>query len=66
MQFNTEKFVHKALYTEGCPDYLKLELISNRKTLQSNMETRMDIKIHSHIEDQQYLMCYLKISKNWF
>ena len=39
-KFNTAKLVHKALYTEGCQDYLKLELISNIRALRWNMETR--------------------------
>ena len=41
IQFNTAKLVHKALYKEGFPDYLKLELTSNIRTLRSNMETRI-------------------------
>ena len=41
IQFNTAKLVHKALYKEGFPDYLKLELTSNIRTLRSNTETRI-------------------------
>ena len=33
IQFNIAKLVHKALYKEGFPDYLKLELASNIRTL---------------------------------
>ena len=33
IQFNTAKLVHKALYKEGFPDYLKLELTSNIRKL---------------------------------
>ena len=67
IQFNTAKFVHKALYKEGFPHYLKLELTSNVRALWSNTETRITPfgrKIRSHMEDQQYSKCYLKISKN--
>ena len=32
-QFNTAKLVHQALYKESFPDYLKLELTSNIRTL---------------------------------
>ena len=39
IQFNTAKLVHKALYKEGFPDYLKLELTSNTRTLRSNTAT---------------------------
>ena len=38
IQFNTAKLVHKALYKEGFPDYLRLELTSNIRTLQSNTD----------------------------
>ena len=41
IQFNTTKLVDKALYKEGFPDYLKLELTSNIRTLRSNTETRI-------------------------
>ena len=41
IKFNTTKLVHKALYKEGFPDYLKLELTSNIRTLRSNTETRI-------------------------
>ena len=41
IQFSIAKLVHKALYKEGFPDYLKLELTSNIRTLRSNMETRI-------------------------
>ena len=41
IQFNTAKLVHKALYKEGFSAYLKLELISNTRTLRSNAETRI-------------------------
>ena len=68
LQFNTAKLVHKAWCKEGSPErYLKLGFTSNIRTLRSKTETRilnLDIKIRSHIEDQLYLMCYLKISKN--
>ena len=67
IQFNTAKLVHKALYKEGFPDYLKLELTSNIRTLRSNTETRITPFGHKNsctYEHQQYLMCYLKISKN--
>ena len=33
IQFNTANLVHKALYKEGFPDYLKLELASDIRTL---------------------------------
>ena len=33
IQFNTAKLVHKTLYKEGFPDYLKLELTSNIKNI---------------------------------
>ena len=33
--------VHKAFFKEGFRDYLKLELISNIRTLRSNTETRI-------------------------
>ena len=33
IQFNIAKLVHKALYKEGFPDYLKLESASNIRTL---------------------------------
>ena len=41
IQFSIAKLVHKALYKEGFPDYLKLELTSNIRTLRSNTETRI-------------------------
>ena len=41
IQFNTARLVHKALYKEGFPDYLKFELTSNIRTLRSNTETRI-------------------------
>ena len=41
IKYNTAKLVHKALYKEGFPDYLKLELTSNIRTLRSNTETRI-------------------------
>ena len=41
IQFNTAKFVHKALYKEGFPDYLELELTSNIRTMRSDTETRI-------------------------
>ena len=33
IQLNLTKLVHKALYKEGFPDYLKLELTSNIRIL---------------------------------
>ena len=33
IQFNTANLVHEALYKEGFPDYLKLELTSDIRTL---------------------------------
>ena len=41
IEFITAKLVYKALYKEGFPDYLKLELTSNIRTLRSNTETRI-------------------------
>ena len=41
IQFNTAKLVHKAIYKESFPDYLKLELTSTIRTLRSNTETRI-------------------------
>ena len=41
IQFNTAKLVDKAIYKEGFPVYLKLELTSNIRTLRSNTETRI-------------------------
>ena len=70
IEFNTAKLVYKALYKEGFPDYLKLELTGNIRTLLSNTEARITLFGHKNsftyrdIEEQQYLMCYLKISKN--
>ena len=40
IQFNT-KLVHRALFKEGFRDYLKLELISNIRTLRSSTKTRI-------------------------
>ena len=41
IQLNIAKLVHKALYKEGLPNYLKLELTSNIRILWSNTETRI-------------------------
>ena len=41
IQFSTAKLVHKALYKEGFPDCVKLELTSNMRTLRSNTETHI-------------------------
>ena len=40
IQFSTAKLVYKALYKEGFPDCVKLELTSNMRTLRSNTETQ--------------------------
>ena len=49
IQFNTAKLVHKALYKECFPDYLKLELTSNIRTLRSNTETGITPSGHKNL-----------------
>ena len=48
IQFNTAKLVDKAIYKEGFPVYLKLELTSNIRTLRSNTETRITLFEHKN------------------
>ena len=48
IQFNTAKLVHKALYKEGFPDYLKLGLTCNIRTLRSNTDTRITPFAHKN------------------
>ena len=48
IQFSTTKLVHKAIYKEGFPVYLKLELTSNIRTLRSNTETRIILFGHKN------------------
>ena len=48
IQFNIAKLVHKALYKEGFPDYLNLELTSNIRILRLNTETRITPFAHKN------------------
>ena len=68
IQFNNAKLVHKPLYKEGFPDYLKLELIT--RIFRSNMETRITpsghknsfiyrgLQVNSISSIKLMLMCY--------